>query len=109
MYSTTYASPEEFERLNGAPRVHVLAAVPSGEREIDDCVHPDEQVIDDLQASALAATSPAPASRARVVTCAAAVGATAVRVVADQRFFDWERGRTGYRFRDRVIATWPVP
>ena len=41
--------------------------------------------------------------------CAAAFpDASTVRVIADQREFDWERGRTSYRYRDRLVGQWPV-
>ncbi|MEQ1730411.1 MAG: hypothetical protein ABL982_18755, partial [Vicinamibacterales bacterium] len=110
MYSTTFASPEEFERTNGAPRLLVLASVRSGERDISDCLGADAPARQELETAARVGTAPrTPVARQYVVDCAATFRATRVRVLAEQRTYDWEHGRTGYRFRDRLIAEWPVP
>ncbi len=110
MYSTTFTSPEEFERANGAPRLLVLASVRSGERDISDCLGADAPVQQELETAARAGTAPrTPVTRQHIVDCAATFRATRVRVLAEQRTYDWEHGRTGYRFRDRLVAEWPVP
>lgn len=110
MYSATFRSPEEFERANGGPRFHVMAEVDGREVDVGDCVRADRPTIAELEAAARSeAPGDTPVALARVVNCAARVSASRVRVLADQRSFDWVRGATGFRFRNRVLGDWRVP
>jgi len=110
MYSATFSSPAEFEQINGGPRFHVPASIGGRVLDVGDCVRANRPAIRELEAAAAAEPVPdLPVARRRVVSCAAEVGAERVRVLADQRTFDWDHGRTGFRFRDRLLAEWPVP
>ena len=111
MYSATFSSPAEFERVNGGPRFHVLASAPGQDLDVGDCVRADRAAMAELEAAAGAPTGVTVmrVARQRVIGCAARVAARSVRVLADQRTFDWVNGTTGYRYRDRVLAEWQVP
>jgi hypothetical protein len=73
-------------------------------------VRGDEAVIHELESAAAGERDASPLLQvtARVTTCGREVGASHIRVLADQRFFDWERGATGWKFRDRVIGEWSL-
>ncbi len=110
MYSATFSSPEDFEHANGGPRFHIVATVAGPALDVGDCVRADRATVLELEAAARSASvSEMPVARGRVVECASRVSASRVRVLADQRSFDWERGATGFRYRDRLLADWPVP
>lgn len=110
MYSATFESPAAFERANGRPRLRILAVTPEGDVDIGACVRGDEAVLHELESAAAAErdASPLPQVTARVTTCGRDAGASGVRILADQRFFDWERGATGWKFRDRLIGEWSL-
>lgn len=112
MYSATFSSPEEFEKANGGPRFHILVQGAERESDIGDCVRADTHAIQ-LMSEALrtgGAIELVPAdARERITSCANELSdAAAVRVLADQRTFDWENGRTGFLFKDRLLGEWPL-
>ncbi len=112
MYSTTFPSVEAFLRANGGPRLKVMVETTAdATRDVGDCVRRDRAAVDELTAVAgQDAVVPLPArARDQVTTCARAVdGGTLVRVLADQRIYDFEHGRTYYRYRDRVLGEWKL-
>ena len=111
MYSATFSSPEQFERVNGGPRFRVLAQTTEREYDVGDCVRANRLAIEEMEQALRQDGMPAalPVAEKSVTGCAAVIpDASAVRVIADQREFDRERGRTSYRYRDRLVAQWPV-
>lgn len=111
MYSTTFESPAAYEREDGRPRLRMVALTPAGGADVGACVHRDDEAVRELESAVSAGTDVGaqPRARAAVMTCAREAGGTRVRIEADQRFFDWERGATGWAFRNRLVADWPVP
>ena len=111
MYSATFSSPEQFERANGGPRFRVLVQTTEREYDVGDCVRANRPAIDEMEQALRQDGIPAalPVAEKSATGCAAAIpDASTVRVIADQREFDWERGRTSYRYRDRLVGQWPV-
>lgn len=108
MYSTTYDSPEAFVRVNGQPRFRIMAVTPGGEVNVEACVRADEPAFHALESALETGRQGGVPVREGATRCAREAGATAVRITADQRFFDWERGATGWKFHDRVVGDWAV-
>ena len=110
MYSTTWDSPDVFVRANGQPEFRVVATTPGGDVDVGGCVGADAASRAELEASV--SEEPGRASalarvQARAVACARQVSGTRVRVAAEQRFFDWQHGATGWKFKG-VVGDWPV-
>ncbi|MGE0394160.1 MAG: hypothetical protein AB7I25_13885 [Vicinamibacterales bacterium] len=110
MYSTTFESPEAFEREDGRPRFRMRAVTADGDVDIGACVREDEQAFLEMEAAVSAGPGRELPHRAvsRSLECGRQAGGTRVRIEADQRFFDWQRGATGWKFRDRIVGDWPL-
>jgi len=84
---------------------------PGGGVDVGPCVSAETASRADLEAAVSDQPGMPPALarvQARAVVCARHTGDSGVRVAAEQQYFDWQHGATGWKFRDRTVGEWPL-